>query len=197
MAWWRFWNETQIPLSIAIGSARVTQYCVNNLAVGGYWEADVTGWPWRDLDVGAFDPNSPYFEAGKSTHYMSSEFPIWNFPVLSVPRDGAPALAPWIRASQETVSSLADWAREENKEKVMGTDCRYPAGTLMDIGALEVNRVEAPYGWNIQIAGGTVSALLTFVDGEGPLLSELRSTRLFAMAKNNETLHHYRWDPAP
>ena len=76
-------------------------------------------------------------------------------------------------------------------------DCRYPTGVGTDVGALEVNRIYGPDGWNIHIAGGTVSALLTFIDGEGPFLSEFRSTRLFAMARNNETLEHSRWDSLP
>jgi hypothetical protein len=202
MAWWRFWNLSEVPICISIGSAGVTQYCTNNLAVGGYWECDVTGWPLRDLDVvkagqgrlGEFN-----FKVGDSSVDdldAPNQLDLWGRVVASVPTQGASSFAPWITASAETLAHLRDWAHARQKQVVTMADCHYDPnvdGFGAWAGPLWVSNIWGPDGYNIYIRGATVTSGVACVPGEDPKLIGFRNTQLYADATNNASRKQSNW----
>jgi hypothetical protein len=193
MAWWRIWNMSDVPICISVGSVGVARYCTNNLAVGGYWEADVTGWLWCELYVVRFGAgpagHDVTFKVGERINNglpPADHLEIGGRVVASVPSQDASSLAPWIAASAETLAQVRDWAHARQKQEVTVDDCHYtPGPNTAWIGPLFVTNIFAPDGYNIYIRGATLSSGLTCAPGEDPRLIGFMCTPLYADAMNN------------
>ncbi|NMO72894.1 hypothetical protein BCV02_01275 [Vibrio breoganii] len=179
MAKFRFWNNSpSLPVHIAITWGGIIQHYANDIPVGGYWEVDVPGGGWHDVQLrpglreSRFDPKKDNVIAVAEIVIGSLAAVIAVAGVVLVPLTGGGSVV--VAAGVVTAT--------------MGT-----VVTLTDIGFVIADRVVNPVsiaglygpdGYDIEVGGGD----LTSDEDAATSTPIVRNIKPFVMKwKNNKT----------